>query len=126
MKLRLNHWFPKYFLKPFGFEAITLFPYVLIAGKTTSIHVARHEFQHLKQIKEHGLYRFYYLYIKEFVVNLYKYGSWSSAYWFISFEREARLSEIKIYDQDFLDWLEEVVKEMEFIGLSVNDVFKGK
>lgn len=120
LKLKLNHWFPKYFLKPFGFEAITLFPYVLIASSTTSIYLARHEFEHGKQIKELGLFTFYFLYIKYFILNFIKYKNWFEAYYHIAFEVEARKSQHRIYDQDFLEWLEYTVKYeiegMELVG----------
>jgi len=110
LKLKLNHWLPKYFLKPFGFEAITLFPYVLVASKTTSIYLARHEFQHALQIEDDGFIMFYLRYIGEFIVNLVRYKNWMDAYYNISYEIEASDLSHDIYDPDFLGWLEHIVK----------------
>jgi hypothetical protein len=53
----------------------------------------RHELAHVRQIERHGLFRFYFLYVTEFVRHLRRVRSVGQAYSMISFEIEAVTAE---------------------------------
>ena len=51
--------------------------------------LVNHELIHLCQIKEHGLFIFYALYLYYFLKNLVTYWHYDTAYFYIPFEKEA-------------------------------------
>lgn len=75
-------------------EAITLYPFIFIrfSKDTTNLIVNRiykHEMIHVRQIRRVGFFNFYFDYIYEFFINLFKYRNWSQAYLNITYEIEA-------------------------------------
>lgn len=85
IKHKPNHWIPKIL----RVNAITLYPYVLYA-EGVSYPTWVHEMTHVRQIEVYGVWRFYFIYIKEYFKNLVKTRSHFSAYYQIPFEVEAR------------------------------------
>ena len=85
-----------------GFAAINLFG-ILFARKESkplSIYTMNHEIIHTKQMKE-TLYVFFYVwYLIEWIIKLFKYKSFNTAYYNISFEREAYKN---MYNLRYLD-----------------------
>lgn len=77
------------FLKFFKINAIVIFPFVLYQDKHPSSLITSHEQIHLRQIKELGAFKFYYLYVKEYLIGRKRGLSHYEAYRQISFEREA-------------------------------------
>ena len=79
------------YLVPKGYVGITIFPFIVLKRESlkrdkTLVH---HEQIHLRQQLEVLVIPFYLIYCIEFLVRLIQYGSWTSAYRNISFEREA-------------------------------------
>lgn len=88
IRIRYNHWLPRFL----GVNAITLYPFILISHSkaiATQAHIINHEWIHINQIREYGVFEFYVSYIGEYLKNLYKYRSHMIAYNKISFEIEA-------------------------------------
>lgn len=81
------------FLKYININAIVLYPFVLYRHRFPDPVIISHEKIHLDQIKRLGITRFYFLYLKEYVIGR-KHGlSHDEAYRQISFEREAYANE---------------------------------
>jgi len=56
--------------------------------------IIKHEAAHVMQIKRLGAFKFYYMYLKEYALNMRKYKfNHMKAYLMISFEQEARRAE---------------------------------
>ncbi len=90
MKIRVieNSWFAQ---KIIG-KSITLYPFIFLhidleTAKETKL--LNHEFVHIDQIEQLGIFRFYLFYVAEFLYHLYRLRSWERAYLSISFEKEA-------------------------------------
>jgi len=75
------------------FDAITLYPYI-IATKPIFDFLFRHEYVHILQQKEDGLFKFCVRYIWEFFKNFFfnkeTRFDFEESYWNISYEVEAR------------------------------------
>ena len=88
-----------WWLRPFlqkGVLAITLGRRVYVAAdlaEERAMKFLRHELAHVRQINRLGLFRFYWRYLSEYVVNRRKGQSPSDAYRNISFEIEALAAE---------------------------------
>ena len=67
---------------------ITLWPFVIIRPNKTWITI-NHESIHIKQQQELLVIPFFFLYLLEWFVGIFIYGSTSKAYYNISFEKEA-------------------------------------
>ena len=52
--------------------------------------VLQHELVHLEQIDRHGIIRFYLIYLRDYLANLWRLRDHDAAYRHIRFEREAR------------------------------------
>lgn len=77
------------FLKFFKINAIVLYPFILYQDRYPDESITSHEKIHLRQIKELGVARFYFLYLKEYLEGRRRGLSHYEAYRQISFEREA-------------------------------------
>ncbi len=75
-----------------GACAITLYPFILFDGEPEP-EIIYHEYVHVKQIQRLGWFKFYYSYIKEYVMLRLRGLSHIEAYYEISFEKEAFASE---------------------------------
>lgn len=88
--MNFNFWFFKFW--PLSrYEAITL-PwgvYFKHSFEETEPSTINHEMVHLEQIEKLGMIKFYFLYLKEYFMNLIKYRNHTKAYENISFEIEA-------------------------------------
>lgn len=76
--------------------AITLGRRIYIGGSLTGgalERLLRHELAHVRQIGRLGLFRFYVLYVGEFLRHFWRVRSIHRAYTMISFEREATAAE---------------------------------
>jgi hypothetical protein len=69
-------------------RAITLYPFILYAGKIEP-RVQFHEYVHVRQIKKLGWFKFYYRYIDEYCLFRFNGLTHNQACINISFEREA-------------------------------------
>lgn len=78
------------YLVPNGYAAIALYPFIIFKKKeyVTPSRV-RHERTHLKQQLELLIVLFYLWYVIEFGIKYLIYKDWTTAYYNISFEREA-------------------------------------
>ena len=88
--IRYNHWLPKLI----NANAIVLFKRMYFAMREEEVtdRLMKHELEHVSQQKEEGIF-FYPKYFIEYIKNLFKYRSHSKAYWYISYEIEAREAE---------------------------------
>jgi hypothetical protein len=88
--MNFNSWIFKFWpLK--NFEAIT-FPwgvYFKAPENLVNKSTIRHEQIHLEQRERLGVFIFYFLYLKEYVLNIFKFRNFDMAYRKISFEIEA-------------------------------------
>ena len=73
-------------------RGITLYPFVIVNDVNNSI-LLNHEAIHIAQQKELYVFRFYYIYIKEYLTNLKIYKNHWLAYFNIRFEKEAFANE---------------------------------
>jgi hypothetical protein len=95
-KIRIGY---PWWLRPFLMKdvaAITLGRRIYVrAGVAESYmeRLLRHELAHVRQIERHGLFRFYFLYVTEFVRHFRRVRSIRRAYQLISFEIEAVAAE---------------------------------
>ena len=83
------------YITPKGYQGITLYPFVFLKDsklKTNTVLV-NHENIHLKQQLELLVIPFYIWYGIEFLIRLFQYKNWNTAYRNISFEREAYTNE---------------------------------
>jgi hypothetical protein len=65
-------WFNSIIPKILNVEAITLWPFVFLRGDSQSswdAHVVQHELVHCSQIKQLGVFKFYYNYLREWLRN---------------------------------------------------------
>ena len=79
-------------LKPTIFNAIVIYPFMFFKHKKGEVPVwtLKHELQHIYQIQSYGAFKFYYLYLKHYVVNLIKHKNLKQAYLAVRYESEAR------------------------------------
>lgn len=84
--IRVGKW-----LVPRGYNAITLYPFIILRERTDKDNVVliNHERIHLRQQKELWVIGFYLWYLLDFLWKLIKYRNWDKAYYNIIFEREA-------------------------------------
>ena len=71
-----------------GFLAINLFG-ILFVRRPLNAKQLNHELIHTAQMKELGYLRFYFSYLWQWFLGLFKYGSSRKSYYHISYEREA-------------------------------------
>lgn len=88
--MKYNHWFPKLI----NVNAIVLFQtiYYAMPEEEVTERLRNHEEKHVEQQEEEGIL-FYPKYLKEYLINLIKYKNHNKAYWYISYEIEARRAE---------------------------------
>ena len=72
-------------------NAMAVFPFILLRNKTQKSDevLINHEKIHLRQQLELLILPFYYLYLINYLINLFKYKNHHQAYFNISFEKEA-------------------------------------
>ncbi len=70
-------------------NGIVLYPFIFLAPADPDPVLLNHELIHWAQIRRHGVIRFYYLYLKEYVAMRGQGMKHDDAYRGISFEREA-------------------------------------
>ena len=82
-------------LIPRGYRGLTIFPFVFIRYKEDRKNevLLNHERIHLRQQLELLILPFFIFYGLEFVIRLFEYKNFNSAYRNISFEREAYSNE---------------------------------
>lgn len=90
----------KYFT-PKGFRGITFYPFVFLVDKNDKLNprFVNHERIHIRQQIEMLVFPFFIWYGLEFLVRLVQYKNRRTAYYNISFEREAYQNE---KDPDYL------------------------
>ena len=64
---------------------------ILFKGNESDIspELLRHEMIHIEQIDRHGMARFYYIYLRDYLINLWHLRDHDAAYRNIPFEKEA-------------------------------------
>lgn len=70
-------------------NGIVLWPFIFLAPRDPDMVLINHELIHWKQIKDTGVIRFYFLYLREYLIGRKKGFSHDQAYRLISFEKEA-------------------------------------
>ena len=81
-------------LTPKGFNAITIYPFIICRDKKIATEeLINHEKIHIQQQKELGLIGFYLLYLLHYTFNLFRYKNSFLAYRRIVFEQEAYQNE---------------------------------
>jgi hypothetical protein len=70
-------------------DGIVLYPFILFAKKDPGTVLMKHEMIHVEQIKQSGLFKFYFSYLLQYVQFRFKGLDHNHAYRFISFEKEA-------------------------------------
>lgn len=70
-------------------NAIVLYPFIFFADRSPDPFIVNHEFIHVQQIKRHGVGKFYFLYLYEYLRHRLKKKRHYEAYMAISFEKEA-------------------------------------
>ena len=94
MRLHFGSWIFKIWPLS-GFDAITL-PFGIYFRKPEDrvpLSEINHELVHVAQIKKLGVFQFYFLYLWEYLRNIFKYRDLIRAYEEISFEKEAYAKE---------------------------------
>ena len=87
MKIHKNSWLFKF--PPLSFyDGIVLGRHAFFAGEPDK-ELIDHEMVHQKQMDRHGVFMFYVIYIKDYLINLIKYRNHWDAYYNIPFEVEA-------------------------------------
>ncbi|WP_445453993.1 hypothetical protein [Flavobacterium sp. 25HG05S-40] len=83
------------FLIPKGFRGITLFPFIIVSERDLKRNAVmiHHEKIHIRQQVELLIVPFFVWYGIEFLVRWIQFKDRKSAYWNISFEREAYANE---------------------------------
>ena len=71
------------------YAAIVLGRRCFVKGREVSPRLLRHELIHQEQMDRHGVVRFYVIYLKDYVRNLWVYRNHDQAYYNIPFELEA-------------------------------------
>lgn len=89
------------YLTPRGFRGITFYPFVILANREDALNgvFVNHEKIHLRQQLELLILPFYVWYFLEYLIRLVQYKNRTTAYYNISFEREAYKNE---KDLDYL------------------------
>jgi len=84
-------------LIPFkGFAAINLFGVIFVRkGVIVTERIIQHERIHTEQMKELGYLLFYFWYLLEWIIKLFRYGR--NSYRNISFEREAYAGQAELF-----------------------------
>ncbi len=82
--------FSKYFFLS-SFNALTIWPFIILKNKNLKDNkvIINHEKIHLRQQIEMLWFIYFIWYLLEFSINLVKYKNFMSAYYHISFEKEA-------------------------------------
>lgn len=75
-------------LKLIKIDSLVVYPFILYR-KMPSKKLRKHEFKHIKQIKQEGLLRFSLIYVYEYAKNRIKGMKHSLAYRAISYEKSA-------------------------------------
>lgn len=90
MNLKYNHWLFKLPLLC-NYDAIVIGRVALFKQSKSEVSdtLIHHEMIHQKQMDKHGVFKFYVIYFKDFLVQLVKYRNWDEAYYNIPFEVEA-------------------------------------
>lgn len=83
------------YLVPKGYVGIAIFPFIFLkhSNLKSDNSLINHEKIHLRQQIELLVIIFYLWYSIEFLIRLFVYKNWNSAYKNISFEREAYINE---------------------------------
>jgi hypothetical protein len=89
-RVRYRHWI---FTLPFvrRYDGMVLGRTILFKSGANEIPPAlfRHELIHQEQIDRHGIMRFYLIYFRDYLANLWRFGNHDAAYRNIPFEKEA-------------------------------------
>jgi hypothetical protein len=92
--VKIRGFFP---LSWFGIRGIVLYPFVIFAPKHPDAILKHHEYIHWQQVKAHGFFYFYLIYLRDYLKGRKKGLNHDQAYREISFEKEAYLEEQNIY-----------------------------
>ncbi len=99
-RIRYQHWI---FKLPFvrRYCGMVVARTILLKDAESEITPAlvRHELVHLEQMDRHGIARFYLIYLRDYVANLWRLRDHQAAYRHIPFEREARERERALCDE---------------------------
>jgi penicillin-binding protein-related factor A (putative recombinase) len=90
-RVRYQHWIFKLPLVR-RYQGMVVARTILFKDAKTEVAPAllRHELVHLKQIGQHGIIRFYLIYFRDYLANLWRLHDHDAAYRHVRFEREAR------------------------------------
>lgn len=89
-RLRYRHWIFKLPLAR-NYRGMVMGRTILFKGDESEAPTTlfRHELIHQEQIDRHGIARFYFIYLRDYLINLWRLRDHDAAYRNIPFEREA-------------------------------------
>jgi hypothetical protein len=89
-RLRYRHWIFKLPLAR-NYRGMVMGRTILFKGDESDVSptLLRHELIHQEQIDRHGMARFYLIYLRDYLINLWRLRDHDAAYRNIPFEREA-------------------------------------
>lgn len=110
--MKVKFVFNQKWVKWFGVEAITLYPFVFCAlspERALNTFLLSHEIVHLQDIRTQGFFSFYWTYLISFAANFLK----TKNYWY-SYHNIPH--EVKAYRQMYNDDLYELAKQVSETG----------
>ena len=89
-RVRYRHWIFKLPLAR-NYRGMVMGRTILFKGDESDVSptLLRHELIHQEQIDRHGIARFYLIYLRDYLLNLYRLRNHDAAYRNIPFEKEA-------------------------------------
>ncbi|CCJ05500.1 hypothetical protein [Methylocystis sp. SC2] len=90
LRVRYRHWIFKLPLAR-NYRGMVMGRTILFKGDESDVSptLFRHELIHQEQIDRHGIARFYLIYLRDYLINLWRLRDHDAAYRNIPFEREA-------------------------------------
>lgn len=97
--VKWSHWLPKLLSKYGLAHAITWKRTIYLADDYLSESLFKHEYAHVLQFQRYLWFEFLFIYLKDYLVNLFKFGfDHSKAYRNIPFEVEAYQRQVFLLD----------------------------
>jgi hypothetical protein len=87
--MKAKHVTNSIFAKLLKVDAITIYPFIFYSMKFPSKTLKQHEMIHVDQVRELGWFKFYFSYLLEYIRLYRKYKNQNTAYFNISYEKEA-------------------------------------
>lgn len=102
----INNKITIFILDKLNIFGITLGKYIFVYDKNY-VSIILHELVHRKQYMENGFFKFIFLYLTDYFVNLIKYRNNEDAYYNIKFEKEAYAYKDEDFKEIYFKWIDE-------------------